>query len=435
MKKRGIKLFLIMLALTILIPSIQVVNGAISDKGVYVIPIKGDIGPSIEGFLSDQLKKAKESNIGTVILDINTLGGRVDSTLNIQETIKSYSNDFKFYSFINNKAESAGVMLALLGDKIFMTEDATIGSAAVVPYDEKVNSAWASMLKAQAESKGKPSDIARATADYNFVIKDVKDKGTLLNMSANEAIKYKFADGKASSIAQVINEVGYRGDKVIHAQKSFKVTLTEIISNPMVSTLLLLLGMTFLVAEIFIPSFGILGTLGATSIGAYFLGNVFAGHSSWWAVGLFLLGVILMIIEINIIGFGAAGIGGVILTSVGIVMSAETLKMGLVLMICSWVVIGIGVFLLLKYGLNKGPFKKVINSMNQDGEEYISYNSSLNSLLGKEGVTVTKLRPSGEVNVDNEIYQMQSISRFIDKNKTVTVIKVEGNNIFVREVE
>ncbi|MEG1415405.1 MAG: hypothetical protein RSC49_02255, partial [Clostridium sp.] len=64
MKKRGIKLFLIMLALTILIPSIQVVNGAISDKGVYVIPIKGDIGPSIEGFLSDQLKKAKESNIG-----------------------------------------------------------------------------------------------------------------------------------------------------------------------------------------------------------------------------------------------------------------------------------------------------------------------------------------------------------------------------------
>ncbi|MEG2893352.1 MAG: NfeD family protein [Clostridium sp.] len=434
MKKIGIKLFLIIVTLTLLIPSMKTVNAAVSDKGVYVIPIKGDIGPSIESFLSDQLKKAKESNIGTVILDINTLGGRVDSTLKIQEIVKSYNNDFKFYSFVNNKAESAGVMIALLGDKIYMTSDATIGSASVVPYDEKTNSAWSSMLKAQAESKGKPGDIARATADYNIEISGIKEKGTILNMSPSEAIKYGFADAKASSVAEVISDIGYRGDKVIYAEKSFKVTLTEIVSSQAISTILLLVGMVFLVSEIFIPSFGILGTLGTVSIATYFLGNVFAGNSSWWAVGLFSLGAVLMIIEFSIAGFGAAGIGGIVLASIGIVMSAETFKMGLFLMICSWVVIGIGLFLIIKYGLDRGPFKRVINSVNQDKDEYVSYDSNLLNLMDKEGITITKLRPSGEVEVEGVVYQMQSISRFINKGEKVKVIKVEGNSIFVKEI-
>lgn len=436
MKKRSFLLSFILMIMIIAISTINSVFAAASDKGVYVIPIKGDIGPSIESFVSNQLEKAEDMNIDIIVLDINTLGGKLDSTLNIQEIVKNYSSKFKFYSFINNKAESAGVMLALLGDKIFMTEDATIGSASVLPYDEKTNSAWSSMLKAQAESKGKPGDIAKATADYNIEIKGVKEKGTLLNMTAKDAIKLGFVDDTASSVTEVAKKVEYRGDKIIIGEKDFKVVLTEIISNPYISTMLLLLGIIALIAELFIPSFGILGTLGTASIAVYFLGNVFAGHASWWAVGIFILGVILALIEMNIPGFGAAGIGGVILMSIGIVMSAETFKMGLGIMILSWILAGIGIFLVIKYGLNKGPFAKMILKSNQDSKEYLAYDSkTFESLLGKEGISNSMLRPSGTAIIDGEVLDVQTGGDFIKSNVAIKIIKVEGNKIIVKKID
>ncbi len=434
--KKPTRLFsLFFITTMILICNFKPAFAAASDKGVYVIPIKGNIGPSVENFVSSQLKKAESMNIDIIILDINTLGGKIDSTLKIQETVKNYSEKFKFYSFVNNKAESAGVMISLLGDKIFMTKDATIGSASVLPYDEKSNSAWSSMLKAQAESKNKPGDIAKATADYNIEIPNVKSKGTLLNMTANEAVKLGFADGVSESISEVAKKVEYRGDKIIIAERDFKVVLSDIISNNYVSMALLLIGILALVAEIFIPSFGILGTLGTTSIAVYFLGNVFAGHASWWSIGLLIIGAILVIIEVNIPGFGAAGIGGVILTSIAIVMSGETLKMGILTMILSWVIVGLSLFIVFKYGLSKGPFSKIILKSDQEADKFISYNAKeVNSLLGKEGIAKSMLRPCGAALIDDKVVDVQTLGEFIKEGSKIKVIKVEGNKIIVEGI-
>lgn len=434
--KKPTRLFsLFFITTMILICNFKPAFAAASDKGVYVIPIKGNIGPSVENFVSSQLKKAESMNIDIIILDINTLGGKIDSTLKIQETVKNYSEKFKFYSFVNNKAESAGVMISLLGDKIFMTKDATIGSASVLPYDEKSNSAWSSMLKAQAESKNKPGDIAKATADYNIEIPNVKSKGTLLNMTANEAVKLGFADGVSESISEVAKKVEYRGDKIIIAERDFKVVLSDIISNNYVSMALLLIGILALVAEIFIPSFGILGTLGTTSIAVYFLGNVFVGHASWWSIGLLIIGAILVIIEVNIPGFGAAGIGGVILTSIAIVMSGETLKMGILTMILSWVIVGLSLFIVFKYGLSKGAFSKIILKSDQEADKYISYNAKeKNSLLGKEGIAKSMLRPCGAALIDDKVVDVQTLGEFIKEGSKIKVIKVEGNKIIVEGI-
>ncbi|KMT21650.1 NfeD family protein [Clostridium cylindrosporum] len=434
MKKRSILFSLILITIIFTMFGIKESFAAASDKGVYVIPIKGDIGPSVETFVSNQLKKAEDLNIDIIVLDINTLGGKINSTLNLQETVKKYNSKFKFYSFINNKAESAGVMIALLGDKIFMTKDATIGSASVVPFDEKSNSAWSAMLKAQAESKGKPGSIAKATADYNIEIPGIKGKGTLLNMTSNDAIKLKFADGIASNITEVAKKVEYRGDKIIVAEKDFKVTLSEIISNQYVSILLLLLGIIALIAEMFIPSFGILGTLGATSIGVYFLGNIFAGNSTWWSLGIFVLGIILILIELGIPGFGAAGIGGLMLISISIVMSAETMKIGLFVMICSWLVAGIGIYVIIKYGFKRGLFSKVILKSNQEAKDFISYDiKKAEKLLGKEGVASSMLRPSGIAIIDGNTIDVQTNGDFIKEGTQIKVDKIEGNKIIVKK--
>ena len=221
----------------------------------------------------------------------------------------------------------------------------------------------------------------------------------------------------------------------IIGERDFKVVLSDIISNKYVSIALLLVGIIALVAEMFIPSFGVLGTLGTTSIAVYFLGNVFAGHASWWSVGLLIIGGILILIEVNIPGFGAAGIGGIILTSIAIVMSGETLKLGLLTMILSWIIVGISMFIVFKYGLSKGPFSKMILKSDQVSEEYVSYNAKeLNCLLGKEGIAKSMLRPSGTALIDGKNIDVQTLGEFIKEGSKIKVIKVEGNKVVVTTI-
>lgn len=426
---------LVLVIVMLMISITQTVFSATSDKGVYVIPIKGNVGPSMVSYVSDQIKKAESMNIDIVILDIDTLGGNLDSTLKIQEIIKNHNNEFKFYSFINNKAESAGVMISLLGDKIYMTEDATVGSASVIPYDEKTNSAWSSMLKAQAESKGKPSDIAKATADYNMEIKGVKEKGTLLNMTASEAKSLNFSDDTVNNIDDVIKKLEYRGDKVVIGDKDFKVILSEFISNPYISIALLLIGFILLITESFVPSFGILGTIGALCIGAYFLGNIFVGNTSWWALGILLLGVLLIIIELYIPGFGFFGVTGLVLVSVAIVMSAEDLTTGVMLMASCWIIGGLGVYILFKFGVKKGPLSKMILKSNMGSENYLPYDpKSMEGLLGKEGIANSMLRPAGTGIFDDQTLDIQSNGEFIKSGEKIKITKVEGNKIIVNRI-
>lgn len=327
-------------------------------------------------------------------------------------------------------------MISLLGDKIFMTEDATVGSASVIPYDEKTNSAWSSMLKAQAEAKKKPGEIAKATADYNVVIKGVKEKGTLLNMTAKEAKSLNFSDDTAKDINDVVQKLGYKGSNIVIGEKDFKVMLSEVISNPYISIILLILGFIAIIAEIFVSSHGILGTLGTLSVGAYFLGNIFAGNTSWWALGFLILGIILSIIELYVPGFGVAGITGIVLISVSIVMTAEDLTTGLILMSLCWIIGGISVFLIFKYGIKKGPFSKMIlKSSTSTEENYLSYNpDETKDLLGKEGVSHSMLRPSGTGIFGDELLDIQSNGEFIKSGEKIKIIKIEGNKIVVKKI-
>lgn len=429
MKKKTILIIIATIMLYSIIPNAIRAN---SDKGVYIIPVKGEIGPAMTSFISSQLQKAKEVKSHVIVLDINTLGGRVSDTIKIQELIKEYREDFTFYSFVNNKAESAGVMITLLGEKIYMTPDASIGSAAVIPFNEKTNSAWAAMLKAQAESMGRRGDIAQGTADYDMVINGLKEKGKLVNLSAEEAVKYGYCNKIVNNVSDLIKDTGYRGNTIIYGEKDTRLKIAEIISNSYISSLLLLIGIAALIIEVFVPTFGIAGTTGAICIVLYFLGNIFTGNTGWWALIIFALGMVFLIVEAVIPGFGVTGITGLIGISAAIVISARDLQSGLIMLLSSWVVVAVTLFILFKYGMNLEFLSKIILKTEQKKDSGYGVNE-FNEILNKEGVALSQLRPSGIGMIEGKRYDMQTEGEFIKKGTHIVVSKVEGNKIFVKE--
>jgi membrane-bound serine protease (ClpP class) len=426
------KIFLIFLTLVVIFSIFTNTYKASSDKGIYIIPVKGEIGPAVSSFISNHLKKAKETGSQIVIFDINTLGGRVSDALKIQETIKKYRDSFKIYTFVNNKAESAGVMITLLGEKIFMTPDGSLGSAAVIPYNEKTNSAWAGMLKAQAEYSGRRGDIAKGMADYDLVIEGIKEKNKLLNLSASDAQRLGYCDGIVKDINELIKSTGYRGNKVFYAEKDAKIKISELLNNPYISMLLLLFGIAALIIEAFVPSFGIVGTLGILSIILYFLGNIFAGNTGWWALIIFGIGMVFLIIEAMIPGFGIPGISGLLGISVAIVLSARDLQTGLTILLAAWVVVAVTIYILIKYGINSSLLSKIILKTEQKKENGYAVKEE-EEMIGKEGISASHLRPSGIGIFDGKRYDVQTDGEFIMKNKRIVVYRIEGSKIFVKE--
>lgn len=427
------KILLLLLIFTTIINCFHITCRAASDKGVYIIPVKGEIGPAVSSFISEQLEAAKKINCEIVIFDIDTPGGKLKDIVKIQETVKTYSGCFRIYTFIDNKAESAGAMMALLGEKIYMTPDATFGSSAVTPYDEKVNSAVCSMLRAQAETMGRRGDIAEGMASYSSAIPGLKESGELINLTASSAKKAGYCDGIVKNINELINST-YRGKRVFYAEKGAKIILSEYLSNSYIAAFLLLLGIALLIIEAFIPSFGIAGTLGIISIVLYFMGNIFTGNTGWWAFILFMLGVVFIIIEAHVPGFGIPGIAGIISISTSVVMSARDTFSGLVLLTASLFVVFATAYILYKYGGNSKLLSKIILKTEQRKES--GYSILLGTgLEGKTGLSLTHLRPSGIGIFDGKRYDVQTEGSFIRKNKKIQIIKIEGNKIFVMEKE
>jgi membrane-bound serine protease (ClpP class) len=426
------KIIFIIFAMLILYSAVPSAIRASSDKGIYIIPVKGEIGPAMTSFISDQLQKAKEVKSDIIVLDINTFGGRVSDTIKIQELVKEYRQNFVFYTFVNNKAESAGVMITLLGDKIYMTPDASIGSAAVIPYNEKSNSAWAAMLRGQAESKGRRGDIAQGTADYDMTINGIKGKGKLINLTSEEAIKLGYCDKVIKDVNELIKDSGYRGNTIIYGEKDTRHRIAEMISNSYVSALLLLIGIAALIIEAFVPSFGIAGTIGVVCVVLYFLGNIFTGNTGWWALIIFVLGMVFLIIEALIPGFGISGIAGLLGISTAIVISAGSLQSGLIMLLAAWVVVVVTVFILFKYGMNLGFLSKIILKTEQNKDKGYKVNE-FNEMLNKEGIALSQLRPSGVGDIEGKRYDIQTEGEFLKKGTHIVVSRVEGNKIFVKE--
>ena len=303
---------------------------------VYVVPIQNTIDLGIPAFVNRAIDTAEKNDAKLIIFDIETFGGRVDAATQVKDAISG--TDIQTIAFINRRAISAGSLIALSCDKIYMTSGATIGATSVVDMSgekqaEKSQSYMREEMAATAEQSGKNTTIARGMVDeelsFEYLVVDgdsmkVDDiegrkEGKLITLTTELALKYKIADGTSESIEDILLDLSIENYDIITLDENWSEDLVRILTDPVVSSLLTTFGTIGIISELYSAGWGIGGTIGiiclTLALGAGYLTKL----ASATDLLIIFSGLTLLIVEfVAIPGFGVFGIVGLVILFYGL---------------------------------------------------------------------------------------------------------------------
>jgi membrane-bound serine protease (ClpP class) len=400
-------------------------------------------------FVQRVLNEATQEGAAAVILEINTFGGRVDAAVLIRDALLSAA--VPTVAFINNRAISAGALITLAAEKIVMANGGTIGAATPVqmgqpgapaqPVEEKTVSYVRKEFRSTAEARKRPPLVAEAMVDADVEIPGLIQKGKLLTLTTEEALKHKVADFRAETLESVLDQLGLAGAQARRVSPNWAEDLVRFLTNPIVSSLLMTVGMLGIFLEIRTPGFGLPGALGIASLALFFWGHWLVQLAGWEEMLLVASGIVLLVLEIFVIpGFGLAGIAGIGALLAGLSLSLigggatwEFVAMALGRVLISVFLALVASLLLLRF-LPRLPFGRqlILKTGLAAGEGYASAPESDNRWLGKSGTARSPLRPAGIAVIDGERVDVVSDGEFIDVGMPIFVTRVDGNRIVVR---
>lgn len=411
---------------------------------VYIVPVKQTVESGLQSFLERAYKEAEEAKAEHVILVVNTFGGKVINAEHIGHFIRS--NKIPTTAFVEGKAVSAGTYIALNADNIVMQPGSTIGAAAVVDGsgtlidNPKTVSFWVKEMMESAKLNGRDDQIAAAMVDQNVTL-ELKDKigrdklkGEILTLSASEAEKVGYSEYTANSVEEVITWLGLDGRTQVEVAPTLAENVARWLVNPVVMTVLLILGIAGIVIEMLVPGFGVPGIVGILSFGLYFFGHYVAGFAGMESVVLFVIGIALLIIEVFVPSFGILGILGSAALITGVVIAGSDPMTAFISIVVALVVAIIIITVFVRMNKTRGIWNKFILRDKLTTEEgYLSADVK-DSLLGLEGVTITPLRPAGTVLIGGNRIDVVTSGEFVEANRKVKVMKAEGTWVVVKEI-
>lgn len=418
---------------------------------VLHLTINDVIDPRTNRYSELGLEKAKEIAANYVILELDTYGGALNDADDIRTRILDF--DIPIYAYINKDAASAGALISIACDSIYMAKGSSIGAATVVSQDgaaapDKYQSYMRSIMRSTAEAKGRDPQMAEAMVDEDIDLDSIATEGKVLTLSVSEALKYNFCEAEVSGIDDIMQRSGIEN----YTLEKFELGSTErIISlflNPFVSGILILIIVGGIYFELQTPGVGfpILASLVAAIL--YFLPNYLNGLAENWEIAVFIVGIILIALEVFVIpGFGVAGVLGMICTLgalVLVMLNNDFLDFSFVPSSQVFVSIAVvmtgllGGIILMFFGgarlLNSNVFKRVsLQETQQSDEGYTSSFYQKKSLVGKKGVTYTVLRPSGKIEIEGNIYDAYTRGNYIGQGVDVEVVSDEGTSLKVKE--
>lgn len=425
------KLFIIsILVLFILIDVIWSYGN--SNDVVYIIHVSGMINEGVYTLVRRGIAKAIEDRARYIVVEIDTFGGLVDSAVKIRDALLECQ--IPTIAYVKNRAWSAGALIAIACEKIVFTESGSMGAAEPRPMEEKNVSALRAEFSATAERRRRNPRIAEAMVDQSVEIKDLKPKGKLLTLTASQAKKYGYTDFIVNSYNDLWKAIKIKEPRIVDEYLNWSEKLSQITSDPTYSFLFLLGGLLLLFVEFQIPGFGIPGILGITLIALTFVGNYLAGLAGIEAILLLVGGVILLLIELHTPGFGVPGITGIIALFISLYMVLGGGINAIRSIILTSILILGTIILFIRYLPESFVWKRIaLREATKTEAGYTVVNVD-QSLVGKEGVAVTLLRPVGVVEIENRRYDCLTEGEYIPSGTRVVVTKVIGNKIFVRKI-
>ena len=298
-----------------------------------IIPVKGEINKGLSYLITRSIEKAGSLNADTIILEIDTNGGRLDSTEEIMQTLLSCKQ--RTIAFVNTKAFSAGAYIAVSCDAIYMAPASVIGAATPVSlsptgnvqetsssFEEKITSGTVGLIKTAAQHKGHPDNIVSAMVDRDVVIDGIIEKGKLLTLTDTEAKKENIglSLGTVKNISELLTKENMQEYNQIKYTLTWAEEVSLFLTNSAVSGILMMMGFMALYIEFKTPGFGLGASVAAVCFILFFWGHLIAGLAGVEELILFVIGIILILLEIFVIpGFGITGILGIIAIFVSLV--------------------------------------------------------------------------------------------------------------------
>jgi len=427
---------------------------------IYKVPIKGTIDLGLPPFIKRVISVAEKDNASAIIFEINTFGGRVDAATQIKDAI--LGSKVPTIAFINRRAISAGALISLSCEKIYMTEGGLLGAATAVDMSgkkgsEKVISFMREEMASTAEKRGRNTEIARGMVDEelmfthlvikgdSIIVNDIEGRkeGKLISLTTEQALKYNISDGKAETLNELINLLGYSELVLKENIENWSEKLVRFLTNPVVASLLTTFGFLGILFELQSPGWGIPGVVGLICLILSLSASYIAQLATISDMLLIIAGLSLIMLEAFVIpGFGVVGISGI-----GIVVY------GLYLLLIPNVPVGeevlsnatdgfmigllgaiIGIYLLLKLMVKTKFWKQLTAPGSQKKEDGYTNSFGWESLIDQIGVADTDLHPSGWVRVEDKRFFMISEGDFIEKGSSVKILSVDGNRVLVKKL-
>lgn len=423
---------------------------------VYKVDLKEDVNSTSFLQIKQAMAAATADSATHLLLHMNTYGGEVLYADSIRSLL--LNAPMPVAVFIDRNAASAGALISIACDSIYMREGATIGASTVVDQSgeqapDKYQSYMRAMIRATAEAQGRDPQIAEAMVDADVEVVGISDSGKVLTFTAHEAVQHGFCEAVVEDIPTIIEERWACSDyEIKHYEFKTKDRIKGFLMSSGFRAILVMIIVGGIWFELQSPGIGFPFAASIVAAVLYFAPAYMDGLLANWELITFIIGMILLAIELLLIpGFGIFGIVGILCMMTGLCFALvssdfsfsvdnaawQEFTSSFILVIVSMLLAVVGCALLsARIGKGKGLFSRMALHKVQDTTEgYVAVNADEMSLqIGKEGIAVTVLRPSGKVRVDGKIYDAVAEFGFIEAQEKITVSRSESGCLYVRSL-
>ncbi len=437
-------------ALCVFLLGMGMADQAEGAQEVYVVKVEGLVDSGLHAYIERSLRAAENDGAEGIILHMDTFGGLVDAADKIRNTL--LDAEITTATYIDKNAASAGALIAIATDSIYMASGSAIGAATVVggdgqKADEKMQSYFRSIMRSTAESKNRDPRVAEAMVDERIEIDNIIAEGELLTLSTSEAIDIGFVNGSANNLDEVKEKMGWADRNFVHMEERWQESILRFLANPVLTGLFMMMMLGGLYFELQSPGVGFPGAVAMVGALMFFAPHFILGLASVWELMFILAGVALIMIEIFVLpGFGVPGILGALLLIFGLFSSLvgnvgfsfpELDQMSSPIWTMATTLI-IGILLIIsmaRYLPQNRAFSKLILATSTDQQSGYSSFKEREDLTGKEGIALTALRPSGTVLIDDRRFDVVTEGDFIEKGAKIKVVSSSTSTITVRKLE
>lgn len=416
-----------------------------SQNKIYLGYIEKEIDLGLAPYVKRVISEAEENNAAAVIFKINTFGGRVDAATQIKDAI--LNSNIPTVAFIDKRAISAGALISLSCQKVIMVPGASIGATTVVDQggkkqSEKYQSYMRSEMRSTAEKNGRRKDIAEGMVDERVVVEGLVDSTKLITLTTQEALSYGIADTVLANINEVVSYLGYPDAQIVKMESNWAEDFLRFLNNPIISSLLIMIGLVGMFAEVKTPGWGVPGTAAVIALVLFFGAGYILDLASIMDILIFIIGVVLLLIEIFVIpGFGIFGVLGILFIILGLflglisdlpIFDFSFVSGALVQLASALLLSGLMVYLLSKTLPKTKMWNGLILNAGINAKSGYTAEENIRNLTGKTGKAITDLRPAGMALIEGKRIDVVTEGDYIEAGKKIIVLREQGSTVVVK---